>query len=211
MTSTALAGVSPSLRSWSAHGGVEDFMRPSPEPCSQPASQRRPRPHATGAVTALRPDKADEALMFRPAVEFGHPLASELRCPVARQHHDPLPGPDGTVMCPDGRERAAPGHHAKVASPGGISGRGCRPEVVSHEGAVEQSTATHLESLPKGSWPGGRRVMAWLSQRHRLRTRPHPVSGTCCWPPRSASREHDQIDLPGRSYSSGSTRGWPAS
>jgi hypothetical protein len=46
-------------------------------------------PHATDAAAALRPGKADDALMFRLAVELGDPLASELCGPATRQHHDP--------------------------------------------------------------------------------------------------------------------------
>src|SRR5215217_882895 len=60
----------------------------------------------------------------------------------------------------------------------------------------------------KGPSPDGRRVMAWLSHRHRLQTRPHPVSGTSCWPPSSASRDPTRTDLPGHACVSGSTRGW---
>jgi hypothetical protein len=43
--------------------------------------------NATGAAAALRPVKAGEALVFRLAVELGHPLVCQLSGQVIRQHH----------------------------------------------------------------------------------------------------------------------------
>jgi hypothetical protein len=40
----------------------------------------------------LHPGKADEALALRLPVQFGHPLACKLSCPVSHQHLDRTSG-----------------------------------------------------------------------------------------------------------------------
>src|SRR5215217_7736061 len=68
--------------------GLHDARTRTSSPTRQPAPPPpTPHAHATGVAAALRPGKADEALLFRQSVELGHPLASELCGPATRQHH----------------------------------------------------------------------------------------------------------------------------
>jgi hypothetical protein len=74
-----------------------------------------PPPNTAVAATTSRAGEADKALLFRPAVELGCPLACKLSSPVTRQQHGLLSlGSVGVCHVLDGTERTALGHHAKV-------------------------------------------------------------------------------------------------
>jgi hypothetical protein len=77
--------------------GLHDARTRTSSPTRQPAP---PPPHAAWTATTVRPGKAGEALAFGLAVKLGRPLACKLSSPVTRQHHVPLLGSAGTVMCP---------------------------------------------------------------------------------------------------------------
>ena len=180
---------------------------PSPDPRRGPASQCRQR---LTPPLPPRPARARRARRWRSAWRWNSATRSLASCPVQS------PG-SITVSpawfswhghVPDGRERTAPEHHAKVEhqveDSGAGGGRGGMP--MKGRGAVDRDAPTI--GCRKGPSPDGRRVMAWLSHRHRLQSWPPPVRGMSCWPPSSASRDHARTGLPAPTCASGSTRGW---
>jgi hypothetical protein len=173
----------------------------------QPASRRRPRQMPRSPP--CRCHRARRARRWRCAWRWRSATRSPASWPVQSVTNITVSSPwfsrHGHV--PDGRERTAPEHHAKVEHQVEESGAGAGRGGMPMKGPWSGRPGCTYGRLPEGALAGWTAGDGMAESPTSSAPRLHPVSGTSCWPPSSASRDHARTGLPGHACASGSRRG----